>query len=144
MRSPGAARPSSGEKYDVEEIPSELQAQAEEYREKLLEQLADLDDSIAEKYLEGEEISVAELKAAIRKATIANKANPVLTGSAFKNKGVQPMLDAVIDYLPSPLDVPDIDGTLMDGETPASRTPTSPSRCRPSRSRSRPTRTWAS
>jgi elongation factor G len=110
-----------GEDYTVEEIPAELQAQAEEYREKLLEQLSDLDDAIAEKYLEGEEISVDELKAAIRKATLAGTGNPVLTGSAFKNKGVQPMLDAVIDYLPSPLDVPSIDGTLMDGETPATR-----------------------
>jgi elongation factor G len=110
-----------GEDYTVEEIPADLQAQAEEYREKLLEQLSDLDDSIAEKYLEGEEISVAELKAAIRKATLAGTGNPVLTGSAFKNKGVQPMLDAVVDYLPSPLDVPSIDGTLMDGETPAVR-----------------------
>jgi elongation factor G len=110
-----------GEDYTVEEIPAELQAQAEEYRDKLLEQLADLDDVIAEKYLEGEEISVDELKAAIRKATLAGTGNPVLTGSAFKNKGVQPMLDAVVDYLPSPLDVPSIDGTLMDGETPAVR-----------------------
>ncbi len=113
-----------GEDYAVEEItglPADLQAQAAEYREKLIEQLADVDDAIAEAYLEGEELSVETLKAAIRKATLAGKANPVLTGSAFKNKGVQPMLDAVVDYLPSPLDVPSIEGTLMDGETPAQR-----------------------
>jgi elongation factor G len=111
-----------GEDYTVEEIPAELVDQATEYREKLLEQLSDIDDSIAEAYLEGEDIPVQTLKEAIRKGTITNQLNPVLTGSAFKNKGVQPMLDAVVDYLPSPLDVPSIDGTLMDGETPASRT----------------------
>ena len=74
-----------------------------------------------EKYLEGEEVSVDDIKAAIRRATIASKANPVLCGSAFKNKGVQPMLDAVIDFLPSPLDVPPIEGTATDGETPLVR-----------------------
>jgi elongation factor G len=110
-----------GEDYTVEEIPAGLLDQATEYREKLIEQLADVDDAIAEAYLEGEELSVDTLKAAIRKGTIAGALNPVLTGSAFKNKGVQPMLDAVVDYLPSPLDVPSIDGTLMDGETVAER-----------------------
>ncbi|WAX58874.1 elongation factor G [Jatrophihabitans cynanchi] len=106
-----------GEDYTVEEIPAALLEQANEYREKLLEQLSDVDDSIAERYLEGEEIPVQDLKEAIRKGTLSGALNPVLTGSAFKNKGVQPMLDAVVDYLPSPLDVPSIDGTLMDGET---------------------------
>jgi elongation factor G len=110
-----------GEDYAVEEIPADLVDQANEYREKLIEQLADLDDEIAEAFLEGEEISVATLKAAIRKGTLAGTINPVVTGSAFKNKGVQPMLDAVVDYLPSPLDVPSIEGTLMDGETVAER-----------------------
>jgi elongation factor G len=110
-----------GEDYTIEEIPADLVDQANEYREKLLEQLSDIDDSIAEAYLEGEEIPVQTLKEAIRKGTIKNILNPVLTGSAFKNKGVQPMLDAVVDYLPCPLDVPSIDGTLMDGETPAVR-----------------------
>src|SRR6201990_3573698 len=76
-----------------------------------------------ESYLEGDEISVEAIKAGIRRATIASKANPVLCGSAFKNKGVQPMLDAVIDYLPSPLDVPAIEGTATDGETPIQRKP---------------------
>ncbi|GAA3397383.1 elongation factor G [Cryptosporangium minutisporangium] len=110
-----------GEDYAVEEIPADLIDQANEWREKLLETMSDVDDSIAEAYLEGEEISVETLKAAIRRATLADKVNPVVCGSAFKNKGVQPMLDAVVDFLPSPLDLPSIDGTLMDGETPAAR-----------------------
>ena len=110
-----------GEDYAVEEIPADLVDQANEWREKLLETMSDVDDSIAEAYLEGEEISVETLKAAIRRATLADKVNPVVCGSAFKNKGVQPMLDAVVDFLPSPLDLPSIDGTLMDGETPAAR-----------------------
>ncbi len=114
-----------GEDYTVEEIPADLADQAAQWRETLLETLADVDDAIAERYLEGEDIPVADLKAAIRRATIADKINPVLTGSAFKNKGVQPMLDAVVDYLPSPLDVGAIHGTLMDGETEASRDPNS-------------------
>ena len=106
-----------GEDYAVEEIPAELADQAAEYREKLLENIADFDDSLMEDYLGGEEIAVDRLKAAIRKATIAGQVNPVLTGSAFKNKGVQPMLDAVVDYLPSPLDIEAIVGTALDGET---------------------------
>ncbi|WP_051325389.1 elongation factor G [Glycomyces tenuis] len=110
-----------GEEYETEEIPADLAEQAEEYREKLLETLSDVDDDFAEKYLEGEEISAAEIKAAIRKGTIANQINPVLCGTAFKNKGVQPLLDAVVDYLPSPLDIAAIQGTLIDNETPAER-----------------------
>ena len=127
-----------GEDYAVEEIPADLADSAAEWREKLMETLADVDDAVMEKYLEGEEISVEEIKAAIRRATIAGKANPVLCGSAFKNKGVQPMLDAVVDFLPSPLDVPAIEGTATDGETPLLRKPsksTSPSPAWPSRSR---------
>jgi elongation factor G len=112
-----------GEDYAIEEIPADLADQANEYREKLLEQLSDIDDSIAERYLEGEDIPVQDLKEAIRKGTITNQINPVLLGSAFKNKGVQPMLDAVVDYLPSPVDVGAVHGTLMDGETPATREP---------------------
>ena len=112
-----------GEDYAIEEIPADLVAMAEEYREKLLETLSEVDDEILEAYLGGEDISVERLKAAIRKATIHGKLNPVLCGSAFKNKGVQPMLDAVIDYLPSPLDVPAIEGTAMDGVTPLIRHP---------------------
>ncbi|NJC70130.1 elongation factor G [Planosporangium thailandense] len=110
-----------GEDYAVEEIPADLVDQANEYREKLLETLAEVDDDIMVKYLEGEELSVEEIKAGIRRATIASKANPVLCGSAFKNKGVQPMLDAVVDFLPSPLDIPAIEGTATDGETPMQR-----------------------
>jgi elongation factor G len=110
-----------GEDYAIEEIPADLLEQAQEYREQLLETLAEVDDQIMEKYLEGEDISVAEIKAGIRRATIASKANPVFTGSAFKNKGVQPMLDAVVDFLPSPLDIPAIEGLATDGETPLVR-----------------------
>ncbi|ADD40892.1 elongation factor G [Stackebrandtia nassauensis] len=117
-----------GEEYSTEEIPAEMADQAAEYREKLLETLADIDDDFAEKFLEGEELTVEEIKAAIRKGTIDNSINPVLCGTAFKNKGVQPLLDAVVDYMPSPLDVPPIQGTKMDGETPDERPadPTAP------------------
>src|SRR2546421_308930 len=112
-----------GDDYAVEEIPADLADQAAEYREKLIETLADVDDTIMEKYLEGEELSAAEIKAGIRRATIASKANPVLCGSAFKNKGVQPMLDAVVDFLPSPVDLPAYEGNATDGETPVLRKP---------------------
>ncbi|WP_433793318.1 elongation factor G [Actinoplanes sp. CA-252034] len=112
-----------GEDYAVEEIPADLADQAAEWREKLIETLADVDDAVMEKYLEGEEVSVEEIRAAIRRATIASKANPVLCGSAFKNKGVQPMLDAVVEFLPSPLDIPAIEGTATDGETVVLRKP---------------------
>ncbi len=112
-----------GEDYAIEEIPADLADQAAEWREKLIETLAEVDDTIMEKYLEGEELTVEDLKAGIRRATIAGKANPVLSGSAFKNKGVQPMLDAVVDFLPSPLDVPAIEGVATDGETPLLRKP---------------------
>ena len=99
-----------GEDYAVEEIPAELADKAAEYREKLLETLAEADDAIMEKFLDGQEISVDELQAGIRRATLAYKVTPILTGSAFKNKGVQPMLDAVVAYLPSPLDISGIEG----------------------------------
>ncbi len=112
-----------GEAYTVEDIPAELQAQAAEYREKLVEVISENDDEAMESYLEGTELPVAELKAALRRATIASKVNPVVCGSAFKNKGVQPMLDAVVDYLPSPVDVGAVHGTLQDGVTPAEREP---------------------
>lgn len=99
-----------GEDYEVEEIPAELAEQAAEWRERFLETLAEADDAVMEKYLEGEELSVEELEAAIRRATLADKLNPVLCGTAFKNKGVQPLLDAVVKYLPSPLDIDGIQG----------------------------------
>ncbi len=95
-----------GETYDTIDIPAELTEKADEYRTKLLEAVAETDDALLEKYLGGEELSVDEIKVALRKLTITSQAYLVLCGSAFKNKGVQPMLDAVVDYLPSPLDVP--------------------------------------
>jgi elongation factor G len=112
-----------GEDYAVEEIPEELAETAAEYREKLIEAVAETDDDLMEKYFGGEELTTDEIKAGIRSLTISGTAFPVLTGSAFKNKGVQPMLDAVIDYLPTPLDVPAVEGVLPDGETQASRKP---------------------
>jgi elongation factor G len=108
-----------GEDYEVEEIPAELEAQAAEYREKFLETLAEADDAVMEKYLEGEDFTVEELEAAIRRATLADKVNPVLCGTAFKNKGVQPLLDAVVKYLPSPLDVDAIVGHAVNNEEEA-------------------------
>jgi len=103
---------------DIEtiEIPEEYKEQAEEYRGRLVEAVAELDEELMMKYLEGEEITLPELKAAIRKATCSVQFYPVVCGSAFKNKGVQLMLDAVIDYLPSPLDVPAIMGTIPDSD----------------------------
>ena len=103
-----------GEDYVVEEVPATHTEAAAEWRDKLIETLAEADDEIMEKYLEGEEPNQEEIHAAIRRATIAGKLTPVVTGSAFKNKGVQPMLDAVINYLPSPLDVEAIQGHKVD------------------------------
>ncbi len=99
-----------GEDYHLEDIPAEMADQAAEYREKLIETLAEADDDIMHMYLEGEEPSEEQIQAGIRRATIASKLTPVLTGSAFKNKGVQPMLDAVVAYLPTPLDVHAVTG----------------------------------
>ncbi|ALE72181.1 Translation elongation factor G [Pseudonocardia sp. Ae168_Ps1] len=115
--------PKKGEDYAIEEIPAELKERAEEYRTALIEAVAETDDALMEAYFGGEEISVAQIKTGIRKLVTDRAAYPVLCGSAFKNKGVQPMLDAVIDYLPSPYDVPPVEGFLTDGETPASRKP---------------------
>ena len=105
-----------GEDYAIEEIPADLVDKAAEYREKLLETLSEADDAIMEKFLDGEELSVEEIQTAIRRATLADKLTPVLTGTAFKNKGVQPMLDAVVAYLPSPLDIRAIEGHKMGNE----------------------------
>lgn len=99
-----------GAKYVEGEIPQELLPVAREYREKMLEALADVDENIMEKFLGGEEITVEEIKRAIRKGTIEMRITPVLCGSAFKNKGVQMLLDAIVDYLPSPLDIPPVKG----------------------------------
>ncbi|MBT0767844.1 elongation factor G [Kineosporia sp. J2-2] len=105
-----------GEAYEIEEIPADLQEKAEEWRQKLLETVAESDEALLEKFFGGEELTPEEIKGAIRKLTIASEVNPVLCGSAFKNKGVQPMLDAVIDYLPTPLDVPDVEGHAPNDE----------------------------
>ncbi len=99
-----------GEDYTVEDIPADLAERAAEYRHQLVERVAESDDHLMELYLEGEELTVEQLKAGIRTLTIAGEVNPVICGTAFKNKGVQPMLDAVIDFLPSPLDLPDTEG----------------------------------
>jgi elongation factor G len=99
-----------GKAYDIEEIPADMKAKAEEYRAQLIEAVAETSEDLMEKYFNGEELSVAEIKKGIRKITIEGSAYPVLCGSAFKNKGVQPMLDAVIDYLPNPLDVEGVEG----------------------------------
>jgi elongation factor G len=100
-----------GAKWDEVEIPADLKDQAEQYRAELLDTIATSDEHIMEKYLGGEELTEDEIKAAVRKGTIAFEFVPMLCGSAFKNKGVQPMLDAVVDFLPSPLDLPDTKGT---------------------------------
>ena len=100
-----------GAEYEVTEIPADLLDAAQEARERLVEAVSSIDDDLMEKYLEGEEISQDEIRKALRKGTLAMKIVPVVTGSAFKNKGVQTLLDAVVDYLPSPLDVPAIEGT---------------------------------
>ena len=99
-----------GKAYEIEEIPADLKAKAEEYRAQLIEAVAETSEELMEKYFGGEELTVAEIKKGIRKITIEGSAYPVLCGSAFKNKGVQPMLDAVIDYLPNPLDVEGVEG----------------------------------
>ena len=104
-----------GEKWRTEEIPAELAAEADEARHQLVDVLSNYDDAIMEKYLGDEEITADDLRRALRRATIASQIVPVLCGSAFKNKGVQPLLDAVVDYLPSPLDVPPAVGTTDQG-----------------------------
>ena len=110
-----------GQNIEVRDIPEEHLELAQEYREKLVEAVAELDETLMDKYLNGEEITKEELKAGIRKGTVNVEFYPVICGSAFKNKGVQLMLDAVIDYLPSPLDVPAIKGTLPDTEEEVER-----------------------
>ena len=107
---------SLGAKFDIVDIPEDLKAKAKEYREKLIEKAVEEDDSIMESYLDGNEPSVEDLKKCIRKGTIKGSFVPVLTGSAFKNKGVQPLLDAVIDYMPSPIDVDSVKGVDVRDE----------------------------
>lgn len=105
-----------GKDIREEEIPEAMRSLADEYRQKLLEAVADEDEAIMEKYLEGEEISEEEIKRAIRKGTIANTLVPVCCGTSYRNKGVQPLLNAIVDYMPSPLDIPPAQGTSLDGE----------------------------
>ena len=115
-----------GAEYQIQEIPADMQAKAEEYRAKLIEGVAEANEELLEKFLNGEEISNAEIKAAIRQLTVSSQAYPVLCGSSFKNRGVQPMLDAVVAYLPSPLDVPAVEGhDVRDAEKVVSRKPSS-------------------
>lgn len=105
-----------GTEIEETEIPAELKDQAEEYRSMMIEAIAETDEELMMKYLEGEEITLEELKVALRKATIANQIVPCICGSSYKNKGVQEMVDGVVDYLPSPLDIPAIKGTTLEGE----------------------------
>lgn len=105
-----------GEKYEVQDIPADLVERAEQYRQELLETVAESDEELLEKFFGGEELSIEEIKGAIRKMTVNSELYPVLCGSAFKNKGVQPMLDAVVDYLPSPLDVESVQGHAPSNE----------------------------
>jgi len=106
-----------GAEFDIVDIPADLLEKAQEYREKMIEMVSEHDDQLLEKFINGEALTVEEIAAGIRKATIAMKIFPVICGSAFKNKGVQTMLDAVVDYLPSPLDIPPVHGTDVDDKS---------------------------
>ncbi|HYS94293.1 MAG TPA: elongation factor G [Candidatus Acidoferrales bacterium] len=112
-----------GQSFETVEIPAEFKDQTAEYREKMIEGLAEVDDHLMEKYLSGEKVTPDEIKAAVRAGTIAMKLFPVICGASFKNKGVQPMLDAVVDYLPSPLDVPPMTGINPETGQPEAREP---------------------
>ena len=105
-----------GVEMEETDIPEDMKEMAQEWREKMVEAVAETDEELMMKYLEGEEITVEELKTAIRKATIACEMNPVFCGTAYRNKGVQPLIDAIVDYLPAPTDIPSIKGILEDGE----------------------------
>ncbi|MGL5256150.1 MAG: elongation factor G [Proteocatella sp.] len=110
-----------GREQEAREIPENMVALAEEYREIMIEKIAELDEELTMKYLEGEEISIEELKATLRQGVIDVKINPVFCGSAYRNKGVPLLLDGVVEYMPSPIDVPSIKGILLDGETEEER-----------------------
>jgi elongation factor G len=112
-----------GAKWEVQEIPTDLVDQAQQYRADLIETVATVDEALLEKFVGDEEIGVDELRAAIRKATIAGEIVPVLNGSAFKNKGVQPLLDSIVWYLPAPVDLPPIEGTNVKGDETVERKP---------------------
>ena len=112
-----------GASWDEVDIPEEYEEQADEYRELMLDKLSEFDETIMEKYIEEEEISIDDLKRAIREGTLNHNLVPILNGTAFKNKGVQPLLDAVVDYLPSPLDIPEIIGQSLKGNEEVTRKP---------------------
>ena len=112
---------SLGAKFEYQDIPADMAEKAAKYRSDLVEMAVEQDDDMMEAYLEGNEPSVADLKKLIRKGTLAMSFVPIVCGSAFKNKGVQPLLDSVVDYLPSPLDIPNVQGVKLDGETPDER-----------------------
>src|SRR6202171_4308071 len=103
-------------KFEFREVPAELLDLAKEWREKMVEAAAEADEDLTHKYLEGHQLSVEDIKKGLRKRTIANEIVPMLCGSAFKNKGVQAMLDAVIDYMPAPTDIPPVKGELENGQ----------------------------
>jgi len=110
----------TGEKFEEKEIPEDLEGKFKQYHDKLVEQIAEVDDSLTDKYLNGEELTLDELKAGLRKAVIANKLVPIYAGSSLRNKGVQPILDGIVDFLPSPLDLPPVKGinpNTNEGET---------------------------
>lgn len=107
----------------IQEIPEDLKEKAEEYREKLLETVAESDEELMEKYFGGEELTKEEIQAAIRKLTIASEVYPVFCGTAYRNKGIEPILDAVVSYLPSPIDIGEVHGTSVDGEEDLTRKP---------------------
>ncbi|MCA1948565.1 MAG: elongation factor G, partial [Armatimonadetes bacterium] len=122
-------RSDDGKEYDVLAVPAELQDLAQTWREKLIEAISEYDDSIMERFLEGEAISEDDIRKALRAGTIANKITPVLSGSSFKNKGVQAMLDAIVDYLPSPIDIGPVKGVNPADESPAERQPSDDEAC---------------
>ena len=113
----------TGTPPQIEEIPEDLKEKAEEYREKLLEAVAESDEELMEKYFGGEELTKEEIQAAIRKMTIASEIYPVFCGTAYRNKGIEPILDAVVAYLPSPLDIGEVHGTSVNGEEDLTRKP---------------------
>ena len=113
----------TGTPPQIQEIPEDLKEKAEEYREKLLETVAESDEELMEKYFGGEELTKEEIQAAIRKMTIASEIYPVFCGTAYRNKGIEPILDAVVAYLPSPIDIGDVHGTSVDGEEELTRKP---------------------
>ncbi|WP_301925762.1 elongation factor G [Corynebacterium glaucum] len=113
----------TGTPPQIQEIPAELQDKAEEYREKLLETVAESDEALMEKYFGGEELTIDEIKAAIRKMTVNSEVYPVFCGTAYRNKGIEPLLDAVVSYLPNPLDIGEVHGTTVNGEEDLTRKP---------------------